>query len=101
MGLFTEKGPPDWHPAPVTLKNAAKKVIELCKKYEDNAARVALTHCLRSPVADTVLTGINTKNELEITLKCVEQIEKGREIVNTNLFDEINGALSGVYNKLW
>jgi L-galactose dehydrogenase len=31
MGALTEGGPPDWHPAPAAVKEAAQKAAELCR----------------------------------------------------------------------
>lgn len=31
MGLLTENGPPDWHPAGSEIKEACKQAAEYCK----------------------------------------------------------------------
>ncbi|MDR1102850.1 MAG: aldo/keto reductase [Tannerella sp.] len=54
MGLLTERGAPDWHPAPAPLKKVCKKAADYCKskgksieqlavKYATDNARIATT----------------------------------------------------------
>lgn len=41
MGLLTNKGPQDWHPAPSLIKNTCKEVVNNCiqkkNKYNRNS----------------------------------------------------------------
>ena len=42
MGLLTERGAPDWHPAPAEIRNAAKRIVQICKRHGANVSEVAL-----------------------------------------------------------
>lgn len=98
MGLFTDKGPPSWHPAGEELKTAAKKVHSLCDEKKKNISKLALCKCLSGENADTVLTGINSMKDLCEALECVG---KRYESFDRDLVNGVDEILRGVFNKMW
>ena len=50
MGLLTEHGPPDWHPAPQQVRDAGKKAAEFCRAHGANISKLALRFLPRPPV---------------------------------------------------
>jgi L-galactose dehydrogenase len=42
MGLLTAAGPPEWHPAPAELREAARAASELCSSQGHDLSRLAL-----------------------------------------------------------
>jgi aryl-alcohol dehydrogenase-like predicted oxidoreductase len=52
MGLLTDTGPPEWHPAPLGLKAAAAKAAEVARAKGQNISELALMWAVQvSPCA--------------------------------------------------
>src|ERR1700753_3471163 len=49
MGLLTEKGPPDWHPAPPALREAGRKVAQFCRGRGASISELGLRFCFEYP----------------------------------------------------
>lgn len=47
MGLLTPQGPPDWHPAPPELKEAAQAAADYCRDQGVDIAKLALQFAVR------------------------------------------------------
>lgn len=47
MGLLTPQGPPEWHPAPPELKEAARASAEYCRGQGVDIAKLALQFAVR------------------------------------------------------
>src|SRR5439155_8817691 len=45
MRVLTVAGPPEWHPAPQAVKDAGRRVVELCRQAGLDPRCVALRHC--------------------------------------------------------
>ncbi len=58
MGMLTERGAPAWHPAPPTVKDAARKAGDVCRRHGISIADVALRFCLNHPTVATTLVGM-------------------------------------------
>ena len=57
MGLLTERGVPDWHPAPKPLVNACKKAAEHCKAKGYPIEKLAMQFSCSEPrIASTVFS---------------------------------------------
>src|SRR3984885_14019283 len=65
MGLLTEHGPPDWHPAPQQVRDAAGKAAEFCREQGADISEVALRFCLDHPYVASTLIGISTPRQVE------------------------------------
>lgn len=64
MGLFTAEGPPAWHPAPASLKVAAKSASEECAARGVSISKLALQHSIRHPDIATTLVGMCTVDQV-------------------------------------
>src|SRR4029077_14643400 len=42
MGVLTEQGAPEWHPAPAEIREAGKKVAKLCRDRGRSVSELAL-----------------------------------------------------------
>mmetsp|Transcript_2221 Transcript_2221/g.5001 ORF Transcript_2221/g.5001 Transcript_2221/m.5001 type:complete len:339 (-) Transcript_2221:1612-2628(-) len=49
MGLLTDRGPPEWHPAPEALKDAARKAAVRASKFKSDLAAEALRYAILPP----------------------------------------------------
>lgn len=47
MGLLTPQGPPDWHPAPPELREAAQAAADYCRDQNLDLAKLALQFAVR------------------------------------------------------
>jgi len=67
MGLLTQNGPQDWHPAALELKVVAKKAAEIAAAKGCNMARLAIRFSVeRQTVNSTCLIGARTLDEIKM-----------------------------------
>lgn len=63
MGLLTQRGAPDWHPAPQPLKDACRKAAEYCKQQDYAIEKLALQYSVSNPrIASTLFSSANPDN---------------------------------------
>lgn len=66
MGLLTERGVPDWHPAPGALKRLAGKAVEYCKAKGTSIEQLAVSYSVHNPkIATTLFSTTNPENVLK------------------------------------
>ncbi len=66
MGLLTERGTPDWHPAPEALKRLAKKALEYCQSKDVSLEQLAVSFSVNNPrIATTLFSTTNPENVLK------------------------------------
>ena len=57
MGLLTERGAPDWHPAPEAIREGCRRAVEFCKKEGLDIVRLAVQFSISHPGMATTLVG--------------------------------------------
>ncbi|MEW9519750.1 aldo/keto reductase [Streptomyces tubercidicus] len=72
MGLLTQAGAPDWHPAHPALRAAARTAAALCAGQGTDLASLAMRYALACPQLDAVLTGAGDPDHLDRNLLAVE-----------------------------
>jgi L-galactose dehydrogenase len=95
MGIITEKGPPEWHPAPQAVREAGQKIVALCKARGVDASEVALKFCLDYPRAASTLVGLSSTAHVERNLKAMELT------LDAELLREIAEAVAPVKDFVW
>ena len=66
MGLLTEHGVPDWHPAPDALKRLARKAVDYCKSKGVPVEQLAVSFSVANPrIATTLFSTTNPENVLK------------------------------------
>jgi L-galactose dehydrogenase len=95
MGIITEKGPPEWHPAPQAVREAGQKIVALCKARGVDASEVALKFCLDYPRAASTLVGLSSTAHVERNLKAMELT------LDAELLREIAEAVRPVKDFVW
>jgi L-galactose dehydrogenase len=95
MGLLTEQGPPDWHPAPQEVKDAGKKAAEFCRAQGADLSKLALRFCLDHPTVSSTLIGMSTTREVETSLELL------RSTTDKELLAQVEGILAPVFNCEW
>jgi len=95
MGLLTERGAPDWHPAPQPVREAAAKVVALCRSRGASAAQVAMRYCFDHASVASTLVGMSTRGEVEACLRALHQPN------DPVLLAEIHALIAPVFNTVW
>lgn len=95
MGMLTESGPPAWHPAPLEVKEAARKVVELCRARGASASDLALQFCLQHPYASTTLAGMATVEQVR------QNIQAAGRTPDPELLAEARSLLAPVFHRSW
>ena len=72
MGILTERGAPEWHPAPQTVRDAGQRIVALCKARGVDASEVAMRFCLDYAGAASTLVGLSSREHVERNLKALE-----------------------------
>lgn len=77
MGLLREKPPPDWHPAPLELREAVRKDVELAKSNGLNISNLAIQFSLgfEKDLTSTVI-GFSNAEEVEEGVRCWNKVKK-------------------------
>lgn len=87
MGLLSQRGAPDWHPAPQALRNACAAAAEFCGKEGYPIERLAMQYSVQSPrIASTLFSSTKPENvlkNLEYISEPADQelVSKVREII--------------------
>ena len=95
MGLLTEHGPPDWHPAPREVRDAGRKAAEFCRAHGRDISEVALRFCLDYPYVASTLIGIASTREVETSLNLL------RSATDSEFVGRIEAVLAPVFNYDW
>jgi L-galactose dehydrogenase len=95
MGLLTEDGPPDWHPAPQQVRDAGKKAAEFCRHHGADLPAVALRFCLDHPYVSSTLIGMATMNQVEASLRLLQSS------TDEAFLGQVNAILAPVFNYVW
>jgi L-galactose dehydrogenase len=65
MGLFTKRGPPEWHPASSDLVEACSAAVTICNNHHVDISSLAMLVALSNPVIPCTLVGMKTVAEVE------------------------------------
>lgn len=68
LGLLTNAGPQDWHPAPDEIKAICREAAELCKSNNIELGKLAMSHFIQMQGVSTFLVGMQTIKLLEMNL---------------------------------
>lgn len=95
MGLLSDAGPQDWHPAPEAVKDAARNAIEVCKQRGASLATIAMQFCLMERKIATTISGAATAGEIEANVRAMETT------MNSELLRDVWAAFEPVRNVTW
>lgn len=92
MGLLSQRGTPDWHPAPAALKEACAKAAAYCQEQGYPIEKLAIQYStsLNPRIATTLFSSANPDNVLKnigyVNEPIDEQlVEKVREIIGSQM----------------
>jgi L-galactose dehydrogenase len=95
MGIITERGAPEWHPAPQEVRDVGQRIVALCKLRGVNASEVALRFCLDYAGAASTLVGLSSTAHVQQNLKALEMR------VDAELLREIAEIVAPVKGFVW
>jgi L-galactose dehydrogenase len=95
MGLLRDSPPPDWHPAPEPVKDAARSVAALCRARGHSPSDVALQFAISHPTIASTFVGLANPAEVMANLKALE----GR--LDPDLLKEIDALTAPVHRLMW
>jgi L-galactose dehydrogenase len=95
MGLLTERGASDWHPAPSVLKDAAREAVRLCKSRGVSLPEVALRFAIDHAGVSSTLVGVSTIAHVQDCLKVLAATS------DQELLDELHTLFKPVFNYVW
>lgn len=99
MGLLTESGPPEWHPASPELQDACKAAAAYCRENGKNISKLAMQYSLTNKDISTVLVGMNSVRQVEENVEAA--LELTAEGIDEKALAEIEAILKPVKNQTW
>jgi L-galactose dehydrogenase len=95
MGVLTAQGAPPWHPAPESVKQVGRSVVDLLERNGVYPATAALRFSMNHSYVASTLVGMLTTLEVEANLKALHfEIEP-------SLLAEIDRLVAPVKNVTW
>jgi L-galactose dehydrogenase len=95
MGLLSNRGGPDWHPAPPKVKEACAKAAAHCTKKGASIEKLAVQYSLAQPDIATTLVGSANPENMRRNVKWAS------EPMDTQLLEEILQILRPIHNVTW
>jgi L-galactose dehydrogenase len=95
LGLLTQQGPPEWHPASEQMKQLARKAAEHCRNRGSDLASLGMQFCLSEERIPTTITGAARSEELERNLQTLNVTP------DPVLLAEVLSILDPVQNQFW
>jgi aryl-alcohol dehydrogenase-like predicted oxidoreductase len=95
MGLLTERGAPEWHPAPKPLQNVCKKATEYCKSKGKSIEQLAVKYSVSNP---RIATTLFSTTRPEAVLKNIQWAEQA---LDETLLQEVHGILESRFRDTW
>ncbi|CAD5329858.1 unnamed protein product [Arabidopsis thaliana] len=99
MGLLTEQGPPEWHPASPELKSASKAAVAHCKSKGKKITKLALQYSLANKEISSVLVGMSSVSQVEENVAAVTELESLG--MDQETLSEVEAILEPVKNLTW
>lgn len=95
MGLLTERGVPDWHPAPEALKRLAQKAVAYCKEHGVAIEQLAVAFSVANPqITSTLFSTTNPDNVLKT-------IEYATKPVDPDIIAVVRKIFEPGYRDTW
>jgi L-galactose dehydrogenase len=95
MGLLADKPIPDWHPAPSSVRDAARQVRALCEAHRIDPAMLALRVCLDHPAVASTFVGISSESEVVAACNALEWTPP------LEVLQQVRRIIEPVHNVVW
>jgi aryl-alcohol dehydrogenase-like predicted oxidoreductase len=94
MGVLTERGAPDWHPAPPSVHSTAREALSFCQERNVDLSALALGFCLDYSRVASTLVGMSKTSHVHRNLHALRTVDHG-------LIDQVRGVLAPASNTVW
>lgn len=95
MGLLSQRGVPDWHPAPQSLVEACQKAVQHCLSKNYPIEKLAIQYSVSNPrIATTLFSSANPKN-------VIKNIEYAEEPIDWQLVQEVQDIIGDQQRVSW
>lgn len=95
MGLLSQRGVPDWHPAPQSLVEACQKAVQHCLSKNYPIEKLAIQYSVSNPrIATTLFSSANPQN-------VIKNIEYAEEPIDWQLVQEVQDIIGNQQRVSW
>jgi L-galactose dehydrogenase len=95
MGLLSDRGAPDWHPASAEIKAACARAAAFCRERGTNLSKLAVQFSVAHPDLATTLVGTASPENMAKNVRWVE------EPMDLDLLVQITRTLEPIHNQTW
>ncbi len=95
MGLLSQRGAPDWHPATDEIKQVCAQAAKYCADNGKSLEKLAVQFSVRNPEIPTTLVGTANPENMRKNIGWVE------EAIDEELLQEVRKILKPIHNKTW
>ncbi len=95
MGLLTNRGTPEWHPATPDIKQVCAQAAAYCRSQGVDIAKLAMQFALANPHIHTTLVGTANPHNIRQNVAWLE------EPLDEELLPAVQEILKPVQNKTW
>jgi len=95
MGMLTENGAPEWHPAEPAVHAASRRAEAVCRAHGVSLPEVALRFCLAHPYVSSTLVGMATRQQVDENLRALNAVD------DEELIAEIQAVIVRDQNVVW
>lgn len=95
MGLLSNRGTPDWHPAPDQVKAACTRAAEHCAANGASLMKLAVQFSLREPRIATTLVGSANPDNMTTNAAWADKP------IDEQLLAEVQAILAPIHNVTW
>jgi len=95
MGMLTEAGAPDWHPAPEQVRNAVREALVFCRNRDVDLSEIGLRFCFEYPHVASTLVGLSTCDQVRKSLVAFHSTN------DPGLVSEVQAILAPAANVVW
>lgn len=95
QSLLSNRGTPQWHPAPLGVKRACAAAAAFCKAEGSDIAKLALQFSVRNPAIATTLVGTADPTNLQKNVAWIN------EPLDETLLDKVMEILRPIKDQTW
>ena len=95
QGLLTNRGTPEWHPAPAEVKRICAEAAAYCRGQNSDIAKLAVQFSLKNPEIATTLVGTADPANLKKNIGWLD------EPIDKALLDTVMQMLNSIKDQTW
>lgn len=95
MGILSDRGAPDWHPAPTSVREAGRQAAEFCRSQGEDLSELSLQFCFKYSRVASTLVGMSDIEEVRRNLRAFQTSP------NPEVLRKVRAMLASVFNYRW